>query len=94
MFIDTACEDVFEAHFFLLFMYQVVFTQEFLDLVIGDASMIQKREETDTIQIIDDIRHHLLKLALPGMNSSNYDIDTNVRFELLDRALKTLGLDA
>ena len=65
-----------------------------MDLVSDDASMIQKREETDTIQIIDDIRHHLLKLALPGINSNSSYIDIQDRFDLLDNALKTLGLEA
>ena len=68
--------------------------EEFIDLIKEDASVIKKREETDTIQIIDDIRHHLLKLALPGMNPTTYDLDVNSRFELLDGVLKTLGLDA
>lgn len=61
---------------------------------MADASMIKNREDTDTIQIIDDIRHHLLKLAFPGMNSSYLDVDVKSRFDLLDDALKNLGLDA
>eukprot|EP00794_Sanderia_malayensis_P006096 gene6096-6800_t len=50
---------------------EVICQSEFAELVRDDATGIQGRQETDSIPIIDDIRYHILKYALPGMD--NYD---------------------
>lgn len=72
----------------------MVFRPDFTDLVIEDAAAIQNREDTDSIQIIDDIRHHLLNGAFPGAQSIYTDTDIDASLDLLDTALKRLGLDA
>lgn len=59
-----------------------------------DATTIREREDTDTIQIIDDIRYHIFKVALPGMNVTSFDLDAEEQLVMLDGLLIQLGLDA
>ncbi|XP_065066787.1 ankyrin repeat and BTB/POZ domain-containing protein 1-like isoform X2 [Rhopilema esculentum] len=76
------------------YLPDIICRPEFSELVLEDASTIQSREDTDTIQVIDDIRYHLVKFALPGLCPESTDMDINGRLSLLDSVLQELNLDA
>jgi ankyrin repeat/BTB/POZ domain-containing protein 1 len=69
---------------------QIIDTEEFKELVIRDAAEVHKREDTDTIDIIDDIRHHITSTIC---TISQVD-DANEKLRLIDDLLEDLGLDA
>ena len=92
---NIAPRHVFRAralHFVKIF--QIICCQEFRDLVMEDATTIREREATDTIQIIDDIRYHIFKVALPGMDVASFDLNADEQLAMLDDLLMQLGLDA
>lgn len=72
----------------------MIVEQEFLELVAEDAMAIKQREETDSIPIIDDLRYHILKFALPGMDANNGGIDVEAKLLMISELLTRLGLDA
>ena len=62
---------------------------DFQTLVLEDAEEVQNREETDTIDIIDNIRFHLtnfLKTYSEMDDARNYSL-------MLDEYLVSIGLD-
>ena len=61
---------------------------------MDDAKTIREREDIDTIQIIDDIRYHIFKVALPGMDVTSFDLNADEQLAMLDGLLMQLGLDA
>ena len=91
----TATTPFFRAKTFNFFkIFQIICCQEFRDLVMEDATTIREREDTDTIQIIDDIRYHIFKVALPGMDVASFDLNADELLAILDNLLMQLGLDA
>ncbi|KAI2810039.1 Ankyrin repeat and BTB/POZ domain-containing protein 1 [Blomia tropicalis] len=64
---------------------QFIDNQHFHDLVVSDAQNVKERQETDTIDIIDDMRYFL--------NSSSKK-DINLKLESIDNLLKMLDLEA
>lgn len=64
--------------------------QDFHQLIMEDAKMVQEREETDSISVIDDIRYHL------ASNVQTYSglSEVNDHLRLIDDLLDMLGLDA
>ncbi len=74
---------------------QIINQPEFSELVLEDAHAIQGRQETDSIQIIDDVRYHIMKYVLPGVvTNSDGEQYSETKLSLLDQLLVTLGLDA
>ncbi|XP_027206327.2 ankyrin repeat and BTB/POZ domain-containing protein 1-like isoform X1 [Dermatophagoides pteronyssinus] len=59
---------------------------DFKKLVIDDAQSVRQRQETDTIDIIDDIRYYL------SINSTKKDLQ--YEFQQIDLLLQSLQLDA
>ena len=76
------------------FVSQVVFQmwedQDLRSLVENDAREVLKREETDSIAIIDDIRSHI---SASVKNLSDIE-DAECRMLVVDRLLEELGLAA
>lgn len=81
---------------------------DFKKAVISSSKRIQDREETDTIELIDDIRYYLLKKHnLDTEDIEILEIETDIEFlknsgiiaykedlKLIDNLLATLGLEA
>lgn len=44
----------------------VIHSSEFMDLVVESAASIEARQETDSIPLLDDIRHHIHRLHVVG----------------------------
>src|SRR6218665_3290721 len=59
--------------------------EHFMKLVINDAQNIRARQETDTIDIIDDVRYYL------NLSKSK---DIHFKFDKIDNFLNSLGLKA
>lgn len=59
-------------------------------MVQSDAQEVKKREETDSIAIIDDIRSHI---SASVKNLSDID-DAECRMLVVERLLEELGLAA
>ena len=68
---------------------QFVESEEFEQLIVEDAAEIKDRQETDSIIVVDDIRHHISQLVetFSDMTEAQYALHT------LDVLLLRLGLD-
>lgn len=71
------------------YFIQMISRDDFKDLVISDAHSIKDRQETDTIDIVDEIRY-FLKTDLNSMAALE-EAQTNV--EILDEFLADLGFE-
>ena len=73
---------------FAEYLEEVMDTDEFSQLVVESAYSIQKREETDSIPFIDDIRFHISR--------RHKDDPTEIerKFSLVDTLLERLELSA
>ncbi|CAG0917705.1 unnamed protein product [Notodromas monacha] len=68
----------------------VISRPEFKELVVKDAAEVQKREDTDSIDIIDDIRH----LITCDIRTLSHIDEADEKLRLIDSLLEDLGLDA
>ena len=68
----------------------MVNSEDFASFVKEDALTVQKREETDSIPIIDDIRFHITNSVQTF--SDMYDADE--KLSSIDQFLDQLDLDA
>ena len=68
----------------------MVNSEDFASFVKEDAQTVQKREETDSIPIIDDIRFHITNSVQTF--SDMYDADE--KLSSIDQFLDQLDLDA
>ncbi|XP_045164247.1 ankyrin repeat and BTB/POZ domain-containing protein 1-like isoform X2 [Mercenaria mercenaria] len=68
---------------------QVLQLEEFADLVKSDASEVQDREETDSIDIIDSIRFHITSFIQTYTEMQ----DAEESLKTIDEFLETLGLE-
>lgn len=68
----------------------MVNSEDFANFVKEDAQAVQKREETDSIPIIDDIRFHITNSVQTF--SDMYDADE--KLATIDQFLDELELDA
>ena len=75
-------------HFF--FFFQMWEDPDLRSIVETDAREVLKREETDSIAIIDDIRSHISRHV---KNLSDIE-DAECRMLVVDRLLEELGLAA
>ena len=64
--------------------------EEFADLVQDDATDVESREETDTIDIIDSIRFHLTNFVQTYSELQEMEEKIN----MIDKFLEDLGLEA
>ena len=69
---------------------QMVTSEDFASFVKEDAQTVLKREETDSIPIIDDIRFHITNSVQTF--SDMYDADQ--RLSSIDQFLDQLDLEA
>lgn len=75
--------------FFLLINIQILEREDFADLVKQDASEVKGRQETDSIDIIDNIRFHLtFSIQTFGEMS-----DANEKLRLIDDLLEDLEIE-
>ena len=68
---------------------QMVASQEFSDLVQEDAKMVQHREETDSIPIVDDIRFHITNWVQTFCDM----YEAEQKLAVIDNFLEELQLD-
>ena len=71
-------------------IFQILDQEEFAELVQGDATEVESREETDTIDIIDSIRFHLTNFVQTFSELQEME----EKIKLIDQFLETLGLEA
>ena len=71
-------------------LFQVLELQEFAQLVQDDATEVESREETDTIDIIDSIRFHLTNFV--QTYSELQEMEEKIK--LIDKFLESVGLEA
>lgn len=72
-------------------------------IILSDASKLTKRQETDTIDIVDELRYEINKAEhvstnIREANMQNNDpiqlmIDRDKKLDLLERILEELGLE-
>lgn len=67
----------------------MVQNEEFRALVLHDASLIKERQETDSIDIIDEIRYFLKT----DLNSIAAIEDASKSLELINDMLQEIGFD-
>ena len=68
---------------------QVVEQQEFADLVLEDARQVTAREETDSIDIIDEVRFYVANVV----NTVSDLQDAEEKLRLIDQLLEDLEID-
>ena len=83
-----------EVLLYTVYIFQFIQDPEFRQLVLEDANAIKDRQETDTIAIIDDIRFHFHKFALPGFEDNAGAGFYEDNDKLLAELMTDLGLDA
>ncbi|CAG7838669.1 unnamed protein product [Allacma fusca] len=64
--------------------------EEFQKAVVSDAAEVKGRQDTDSIQIIDDIRYHITS----GVQTFSEVADANEKLRIIDDILESLGLEA
>ena len=69
----------------------MVKTEKFKDLVLNDASNVKSREETDSIDIVDEIKYVLRTTNLDSLSSIK---EAENQLECLDSFLEDLNLEA
>ena len=67
----------------------MVKNEKFKDLVLNDASNVKSREETDSIDIVDEIRYVLRTTNLNSLSSIQ---EAEIQLECLDSLLEDLNL--
>ena len=65
--------------------------EKFKELVLNDARNVKSREETDTIDIVDEIRY---VLRTTNLNSLSSITEAELQLECLDSFLEELNLEA
>jgi hypothetical protein len=69
----------------------MVKNEKFKELVLNDARNVKSREETDTIDIVDEIRY---VLRTTNLNSLSSITEAEFQLECLDSFLEELNLEA
>ena len=69
----------------------MVKNEKFKELVLNDARNVKSREETDTIDIVDEIRYVLRTTNLNSLSSIK---EAELQLECLDSFLEELNLEA
>ena len=69
----------------------MVKNEKFKELVLNDARNVKSREETDSIDIVDEIRY---VLRTTNLNSLSSITEAELQLECLDSFLEELNLKA
>ena len=69
----------------------MVKNEKFKELVLNDARNVKSREETDSIDIVDEIRY---VLRTTNLNSLSSITEAVLQLECLDSFLEELNLEA
>ena len=69
----------------------MVINEKFKELVLSDARNVKSREETDSIDIVDEIRYVLRTTNLNSLSSIK---EAEIQLECLDSFLEELNLEA
>lgn len=77
--------------FMAKYLEEMVCHEKFKDLVLNDARNVKSREETDSIDIIDEIRYVLRTTNLKSFSSID---EVERQLECLDNFLEELNLEA
>lgn len=64
--------------------------QEFRDLVLADAQEVQGRQETDTVEIVDELRYHISS-AVQTVSGIH---EARTKLSSLEALLEDLGIEA
>jgi len=70
--------------------FQIIKLDAFSELIICDAASLLNREETDTVDIVDNIRFHISNFV---QTFSDLE-DANKKHRLLDDLLEDLNINA
>ncbi|XP_065573023.1 ankyrin repeat and BTB/POZ domain-containing protein 1-like isoform X2 [Artemia franciscana] len=70
----------------------MVNNEDFRSLIVEDAKALKDRQETDTIEVLDDIRYHITG----SLESLSYEVidKANENLRLIEDMLEDMGLDA
>lgn len=73
---------------------------ELKELIIEDAKNLKSRQETDTIDIVDDLRYAINEITSPSSinvasGSSSFDrlVEREKKLNLIDKVLRELNLE-
>ena len=69
----------------------MVKNEKFKELVLNDARNVKSREETDSIDIVDEIRY---VIRTTNLNSLSSITEAELQLECLDSFLEELNLEA
>lgn len=72
-----------------LSIIQLIGKQEFADLIVEDSQSVTKRQEIDSIPIVDDIRYHISS----SVQTLSAVQEAQEKLAELDNLLQELGLD-
>lgn len=61
-----------------------------MELILSDANEVKDRQETDSIPVIDDIRHHINICV----QTNKQQIEREEKLAVIDQILNKLQLDA
>ncbi|XP_054162101.1 ankyrin repeat and BTB/POZ domain-containing protein 1-like [Oppia nitens] len=78
------------AEFMAQYLHKIINKEEFKDLIINDAKEVKGRQETDTIDIIDDIRYNITN----NVQTFSAMSEANDKLRMIEELLENIGLDA
>lgn len=70
--------------------WQVIHSEDFKELVLEDARNVKGREETDTVDIVDEIRYYISSFVLTYSDME----EANEKLRLIDDLLEELDIEA
>lgn len=71
------------------FFFQVIQLEEFTELVMEDATNVKERQDTDSIEIIDNVRYYLTNF----MQTFSEMQEVSEKLQLIDNLLEELNLE-
>lgn len=64
--------------------------EDFRGLVVQDAAVVKDRQETDSVQVVDELRHHI-SCAVQTVSGIR---EAHAKLAALDALLDDLGIEA
>ncbi|CAE1273634.1 ABTB1 [Acanthosepion pharaonis] len=77
------------AEFIAANLYKVIQLEEFTELVMEDATNVKERQDTDSIEIIDNVRYYLTNF----MQTFSEMQEVSEKLQLIDNLLEELNLE-
>lgn len=68
----------------------MIHSEDFKELVLEDARNVKGREETDTVDIVDEIRYYISSFVLTYSDME----EANEKLRLIDDLLEELDIEA